>query len=179
MSLWRKSWMSRQHVSHNDSNTKEFFTAHYVSYVKSSLGSPWSNACYCLDLSPYLSHFFYFLPLSFSCSSFYVFLFYLSLGRWWGCSKQRTPSSGYVLSTSISAIGLPFARFPTYSFGITRNVKNVTKAPVYKFLHIPCDSLSDLPCFRINREQTRRYVQKFSPLLQQLSPQHSVPDSVE
>jgi hypothetical protein len=74
---------------------------------------------------------------------------------------------------------LPFARFPTYSFGINRNVKNFTKAPVYKFLHVPCDSLSDLPCFRINREQTRRYVQKFSTLLQQLSPQHSVPDSVE
>jgi len=110
----------------------------------------------------------YVLPLSFSCSSFYVFLFYLSLGRGGRCSEQRTPSSGYVRSTSTSAIGFPFARSPTYSFGINRNAKNFTKAPVYKFLHIPCDSPSDLPCFPINREQTKRYIRKFSTLLQQL-----------
>lgn len=171
--------MSRQRVSHNDSNVLKKFLLpimfHTSSQVQGLHEATPANTLTSLQV--------FHTPLfSFSYSSFCVFLFYLSLGIGWGWGglKQRAPSSGYVRSIFTSAIGLPFARFQTYSFGITRNVKNFTKAPVYKFLHVPCDSVSNLPRFHINREEeTKCYIRKFSTLLQHLSPQHSVPNSVE
>ena len=153
---WRKSWMSRQHVSHNASNALQNFYCPlcFTCQVKSRASTKQRLLLtWPLSMSFILFHF---LPLSFSCISFYVFLFCLVL----------PPSPGYVPSTSTSAIGLPFARLQTSSCGIKRNVKNLAKEAVYKFFHVPCDSLSNATCFRFNKEeQTRRCIRKFSAFL--------------